>query len=398
MFGLRTSRPGAFLAAVLLLFAAAAWPVPRIPGSDGEVLERLPGGRGSRDARELERLREAVRAAPADAGPAGTLAQRFFDLAMAEGDPRYVGYAEGILANWRDRHDAPAEVLLLQGLLRQYRHDFDGALALLAQASERAPRLPEPIAWRAAILLVRADYPGAMDACRKLEGIASELLATGCRTSVEAMTGRAGRAHAALASVLARHTGKAPELRMWAQTRLAEFSLRAGLLAQAEAHFRAALDYGVTDNYLLAAYADYLLVQDRPAEVLSLLKGRERSDTLLLRIALAERAVHAPTAMDKAKSLGERFRESALRGERLHLAEESRYLLALRGDPRAALKAAVENWASQREPRDAEVLLESALAARQPGAASGVLDWLKRSGYEEPRLRRLAETLARLPG
>ncbi len=398
MLGFTIGRLGRCAVAALVLLSSAGWSAPRVPASDDEVLERLPSGRYSGEARELERLRERVRVTSTDPVPAGALAQAYFDLAMAEGDPRYVGYAEGVLAGWRGKRDAPAEILLLQGLLRQYRHDFEGALRLLEQASERAPRLAEPIAWRAAILLVRADYPAALSACRKLEAIASELLATGCRTSVEAMTGHAVPAYRALAAALARHPGQAPGLRLWAETRLAEFSVRAGFGRQAEAHFRAALNYGLTDNYLMAAYADFLLAQNRPAEALALLKGRERSDTLLLRIALAEKEVRTPTAASRAQTLGERFHESALRGERLHLAEESRYLLALRGDAEGALKAAVENWTAQREPRDAEVLLESALAARKPAAAAGVVEWLKRSGYEGSHLRGLAEALARLPG
>ncbi len=398
MLGFRIGRFGRCAVAALVLLSSTGWSAPRVPASDDEVLERLPSRRNSGEVRELERLRERVRATPTDPVPAGALAQAYFDLAMAEGDPRYVGYAEGVLAGWRGKRDAPAEILLLQGLLRQYRHDFEGALGLLEQASERAPGLAEPTAWRAAILLVRADYPAALAACRKLETTASELLATGCRTSVEAMTGHAVPAYKALAAALARHPGQAPGLRLWAETRLAEFSARAGFGRQAEVHFRAALNYGLTDNYLMAAYADFLLAQNRPAEALALLKGRERSDTLLLRIALAEKEVRTPTAASKAQTLGERFHESALRGERLHLAEESRYLLALRGDAEGALKAAVENWAAQREPRDAEVLLESALAARKPAAAAGVVEWLKRSGYEDSHLRGLAEALARLPG
>ncbi len=398
MLGFEFGYLGRCAVAALMLLSGIGWSAPRVPASDDEVLERLPSGRNSGEIREIERLRERVRTTPTDPVPASALAQAYFDRAMADGDPRYVGYAEGVLAGWRGNREAPAEILLLQGLLRQYRHDFDGALDLLEQASQRAPQLAEPPAWRAAILLVRADYPATLAACRKLVTIASDLLATGCRTSVEAMTGHAVPAYKALAAALARHTGQAPGLRLWAETRLAEFSVRAGIGRQAEAHFRAALNYGFADNYLMAAYADFLLAQNRPADALALLKGRERSDTLLLRIALAEKEMRTPTAAAKAQTLGERFHESALRGERLHLAEESRYLLALRGDAEGALKAAVENWAAQREPRDAEVLLEAALAARKPAAAAGVLEWLKRSGYEDPHLRALAAALARLPG
>ncbi len=91
-----------------------------------------------------------------------------------------------------------------------------------------------------------------------------------------------------------------------------------------------------------------------------------------------------------AIELGERFAAAGLRGERLHLAEEARYLLDLKGDAKAALAAAAENWKSQREPRDAAVLLEAALAAGDRKSATPVLNWLQESGFEDPRLRNLA--------
>ena len=94
-----------------------------------------------------------------------------------------------------------------------------------------------------------------------------------------------------------------------------------------------------------------------------------------------------------SRALGERFAAAALRGEKLHLAEEARYLLDLAGDPRAALAAATENWKSQREPRDALVLLEAAAAARDPAAAAPALRWLAETRYEDPRLQRVAARL-----
>jgi len=169
--------------------------------------------------------------------------------------------------------------------------------------------------------------------------------------------------------------------------------VRFGEPARAERHFREALALGVRDDFLLAAYADFLLAQGRPQEVGALLKKWGQSDNLLLRVALAAKAQNLPEAQKHAQALGERFAAAGLRGERLHLAEEARYLLDLKGDPKAALAAASENWKSQREPRDAAVLLESALAAGDRKAAAPALRWLDESGFEDARLRRLAAQL-----
>lgn len=381
------------LSALLCFSALQAAAAPRLPTDAREVLERLPISPGDPVAAELRRLRAAAAAAPAEPTATVALARRYFELSMALGDPRYVGYAEAALVPWRSATRVPAGVLVLRALLLQYRHDFDGALADLARALEIDPREADAHAWRAAIFMVRADYPAAARECATLAGLGDELLATGCGAYVDATTGNARSAYARLQGALER----APEAnvgpRLWVLTRLAEIAWRLGDAAAAERHFRAALALDVTDNFLLAAYADFLLEQRRSREVIALLRGWTQSDTLLLRLALAEHDLGLPGAQRHGHALGERFSAAAARGERLHLAEEARYQLELRGDAKAALVAAAENWKSQREPRDALVLLQAARAARDPAAAAPVLAWLARTGFEHQGMRGLAAGL-----
>jgi len=183
---------------------------------------------------------------------------------------------------------------------------------------------------------------------------------------------------------------------VWIQTRLAEMAWRAGALAAAEGHFRRGLALGVDDNFLLAAYADFMLERGRAAEVVPLLAKWSRSETLLLRLALAARALKLPEGDQYVRTLGERFADAGLRGEKLHLQEEARFLLDLKGDARAALAAASENYRTQREPRDALVLIEAALSARDPAAAAPALRWLEESGFESARIRLAATKLKAL--
>ena len=366
---------------------------PQVPKDDATVLETLPAKRGDPATAELRRLRDAARSAPNDAQTATLLARRYFDLAMAEGDPRYVGYAEAVLRNWPEASDTPAEILVLRGMLRQYRHDFPRGMADFELALKVAPANTEARAWRAAILMVQANYAGARRECELLAPNTTELHAVACIAYVDATTGHARDAYERVAAALARRTGIDPEFHVWVQTRLAEMAWRSGDLDGAERHFRKGLALGVNDNFLLAAFADFLLERGRAAEVMPLLKDWTRSDTLLLRLALAARALGLPEGEKYLRTLGDRFAEAALRGEKLHLQEEARYLLDLKGDAAAALAAAAENFRTQREPRDALVLLEAALAARDPAAAAPALQWLDSSGYEENRFHRLAERL-----
>ncbi len=378
------------------MLATAAVAAPRIPAADAEILERLAFRRSDPAAQELQALRRAHLAAPGEPAAAARLARRYFELASAEGDPRYIGYAEAALRPWAGA-DAPTEVLLVRALLRQYRHDFPPALEDLARVIERDPANREAMFWRAALYLAGADYDRARAECARMEPVASRLTVLACKSAADSVTGGARAAYDALAALMAAEPPRDPEFRVWVVTRLGEMAQRFGDDARAERHFREALEQskalGAADPFVLAAYADLLLDLGRAREVLDLLRGRERSDILLVRLALAQVATGDAGAAASARALRDRFEDAARRGDRLHLQEESRCLLALQKDPKRALEAARENWKTQREPRDARVLMEAALAAGDAAAARDALDWMARTGYEEPRYRALAERL-----
>ena len=382
----------ALAAAGLLILAPALSAAPYVPQDDATVLERLPIKPGDPVARELRELRARLAAQPDDMDAAVNLGRRYVRLAMAEGDPRYVGYAEAALRPWSGK-DPPHDVLVLRARLRQYRHDFAGALDDLAAAAASNASDPEVWLWRAAILLVQADYAGAARACETLRETGQTLDWVGCKTSVDAVTGRAGSAYAQLSESLARTRGVRAGTKVWMLTRLAEFSLVLDQPDRAERHFKEALALGVNDQFLLAAYADFLLDRGRAPDVVALLGGWTHSDPLLLRLALAEQATRSPALDNHVRTLKARFDAAARRGDKLHQQEEARFQLHLLGDRARALALARENWTLQREPRDARVLLEAALAANDPAAARPALEWLARSGYEDPSLRRVAAQL-----
>ena len=148
------------------------------------------------------------------------------------------------------------------------------------------------------------------------------------------------------------------------------------------------------DPYLLGAYADFLLDQDRPGEVLELLEDESRIDPLLLRLALAERRLGAAALDEHLALLQDRFDAARRRGDSVHLREEARFTLHLLDRPGEALELARRNWATQREPADARVLLEAALAASKPAAAQPVLEWLERTGLEHVGIEALVDRLA----
>jgi hypothetical protein len=136
-----------------------------------------------------------------------------------------------------------------------------------------------------------------------------------------------------------------------------------------------------------------MLDHGRAPEVVRLLKDKGRIDALLLRYAIALKAIRAADAAVQAEALGARFGAAMLRGDTVHQREQARFELALRNDPQAAVKLAKLNWAVQKEPADLRILVESAAASGDREAAQTALDWIARTRLED---KTIAAPLARL--
>jgi tetratricopeptide (TPR) repeat protein len=366
---------------------------PFVPRSDDEVVERLPLKAGDRAARELAQLRLQWRRDPGNADAAVALSMAYIDQALAEGDPRYVGYAQSALQRWWSVPDAPPAVRVQRAIVLQYDHRFDEALADLAAATRAAPDDALAWSWSTAIHLVRGNLDGARQSCQRLAELGADLVGVACRAQVDALTGRASAAAASLRDALRAHGNADPALRLWALTRLAETEERRGDAVAAEAAYREALALQRADVYLQAAYADFLLDRGRASEVLALLKDQTRADVLLLRLAIASKATNDPRRDAYAREMAARFDAARARGDLSHQKEESRFALAVSGQPERALQLALANYRQQKEVADARIVLEAAVAARQRAPAEGVLQWMAATGVESPALRALAAQL-----
>jgi Tfp pilus assembly protein PilF len=380
------------LICVVLIAAAsaAAWAAPFVPASDSQVLERLPFAPSDPVTRELAALRSQLRREPDNLPLAVRLARGYLELGRVTGDPRYAGYAQAALTPWWDLKQPPQEILLLRATLRQRVHQFDAALADLAAVLAANPRNAQARLTRATVLQVQGAYDAAREECLTQQNQVQELVWVACLTSVDGATGKLRDSYLQLRAALDRQPYVQPAVRSWVLTSLAEMAARAGMVDEAQDHFREALALDTADNYLLGAYADFLLDHDRPQEVVALLQDKTRADPLLLRYALALKAQHANDLPTQVQQLRDRFEASRLRGDRVHLREEARFTLHLLNAPKPALKLAQENWQVQKEPADARILLEAALAAHDAAATSSVREWLKRSRLEDVQLSRAA--------
>jgi hypothetical protein len=372
---------------------SAAQAAPYTPTSDAQVIGTLPFRPNDSSARELAALRASAAKDPTDPQFAVALAQQYFDLAIARGDPRYVGYANAVVERFSGNLTAP--LLVVRGTLRQYRHDFAAALDDYAAALAMDADLASAHAWRAAIYLVQARYDMANIECQALQRLDRSVLYGGCAGMALAYSGHLDQAYATLqkALSLAHHD----DHRLWLQTRLGEVAAWMGQPARAEQHFKLAVRVGQDDGYLLAAWSDFLLDQGRNAEVVKLLASWEASDGLLLRLTEAETGLKLPQAGAHIQALAARFDAARLRGDTTHRAEEARFHLRLRSNAALATQLATENYRGQKEPRDARIALEAALAAGNPDAARDVQQWLTSSRFEDPRLRALDSQIRLLP-
>ena len=369
-----------------------SYATPYIPSNGAEVLEHLPS-RNDPAQQELRRLRAELAIHPENLPVAVDLVRLYITTWRDGGDPRYLGYAQAALAPWWNLPDPPLAARVMRATLLQSTHRFTAALADL-DAVLRSDR-NNAQAWltRATVLTVLGEYAEAKKSCLQLSTLAPALVTRTCLSSVENLNGQAEKSYRELRQAFMTHPDADPGIKLWILTLLAEMSLRLADTGAAQSYFQQALALGNPDNYLLAAYADFLLGRHQPAQVVSLLKGKSQVDALLLRYALALDALNAPDADKVIAQLQQRFEAAKMRGDTIHQREQARFELELMHNPRAALKLAQENWSIQKEPADTLLLLNAAAAAGDRHAAQPVLAWIQKTGFED---RALAAPIAQL--
>jgi tetratricopeptide (TPR) repeat protein len=368
------------------IIAGGACAAPFQPARDDVVLETLPFRPTDPGVRRLQVLHAQLAMQPGNLAIAVELARRYVELGRVTGDPRYAGYAQAALAPWWSAPDPPRDVLMLRATLHQRVHRFDDALADLRLALERNPRDAQARLTRATVLQVRGEFEAARRDCVALQTTVHELIAVACLANVDGNTGGLHSAYRGLRSALTHTPIADPGVRVWVLTGLAEMASRAGLFEDADAHFKAALAADASDQYLLAAYADYLLDRGRASEAATLVKDHTQADGLLLRYALALQRQRLPDASQRIAELRARFDASRLRGDRVHLREEARFALDLARDPKTALALAKENWTVQKEPADARVLLDAARAAGDRVSIDAIARWIEKTHLEDVHL------------
>ncbi len=378
------------LAALLTGSAITASAAPFVPRDDAEIVQRLPY---RIDA--AERARRATLARdPAQLPLALAAARAALERARVHGDPRELGEAQAALAPWWARADAPPEAVLLRARVLQARHEFDAAEAdlrgLLARSELSDAARAQALLDAAALHQLRAELPEARALCERLRPLAA-LPAAACLAELASLSGHAPAAAQALARL-----GPGRSVLPWLALMRAELAERLGDETLAPALYRLALA-GEDAVYTRAAWADWLLARDRAAEALALLERSPdaEADALLLRRVIALRQL-GRSAAPLVDTMRERLAAADRREPGRHAREQARFALDVEGRPAEALRLARANWALQREPADAVLLLRAALAAGRDGDGTRALlaRQLHEKGWQDARLAVLDRSFA----
>src|SRR4030095_6202888 len=158
---------------------------PFVPRHDDQVLERLPVAPLDPTAQRLRAMRSQLAVRPDTLSLAPSAACLYIEQGRALSDPRYYGYAQGVLAPWWSTTEPPVPVRVLRATIRQHDHDFPSALDDLAAALRADPNNAQAWLTQATVQQVRGDYDGAKRSCLAVLQLADPLVAATCLSNVE---------------------------------------------------------------------------------------------------------------------------------------------------------------------------------------------------------------------
>ena len=387
--------PTGLLAGLLAGMPLQALAAPAVqPTSDSEVVEVLPGATRHRPALPFPSASASASApAPAPAQPApltaaeaAQQAREAISVARQNGDTRYWGRAQAVLAPWWDVPAAPADLAVLQATVLQGRHEFAASRTLLHSVLARAPGHAQGWLNLASLERLSARYAESLAACAAVERAGAALYAQACRLETASLQGRHAQAAQGLQALLA-NTRDAGQ-RSWLLSLLAEAQERAGNDSAAAKAYSASLA-AEHDLYTAIAFSDLWLRTGQTAKALKVLAPLPETDAVVLRRAAAWKrlgdarwSAQRQLLTDRVQELERRGDDTALHGRELALAA-----LWLDEDPEQALQLATRNLQLQREPLDWWVALQSARLAGQGEARKRLQADIAAAGLHDARLK-----------
>ncbi len=378
----------AICAALVICLAGATLPTiacaePFVPRDASLVVLRVPADPA---LKRLASLEAALRADPDNTARIYALTEAYIAIGRRSAEPRYFGRAEVLLTPRLQGPSAPAELRLQLADILQYRHEYEPALEQISQALAQDHGNTRAHLMRAAIWQASGRFTEARAECASVLAAGEGVAGSACLAQVMGMTGQVERARLLLSRLCASSAPSLPPHASWVLAALADLEERSGDVAAAERSLRRAVAADPNDFYARFALADLLLARKRSGEVDQVLQGLPVTEGVLMRLAESQAALNAGKPNAYLAILTDRLEAARNRGERIHARDLARVQLRLLGDPAVALRAARDNWAQQREPADARLLVECGLAAHDRAAIAEVTEWQRRTSYQDATL------------
>lgn len=359
------------LVSLALLFATnVAWsqrPPLVIPKDPSLVLETLPAGY----------RRFTSPAVPGDSLPR---IQAMLDAAARTGDTRLSTRAHALLERLPPAIANTPDALRARAFSAQHRHEFDQARALLGQVLTREPGDGGALLSRAQVNIVQGNLNKARSDCAVLALRVDADLGIVCTAALQLRMGDYPSA-ARLADRWLSAEGGEPGLIRFVLMMRGDIASR---LVEPDAGrwFERALALDPGDVRTRLAFARHLRRVRQPLDALAMLAPATESDTVLLQRALAAREAGSTAAAMLSARLGRRFQLARQTGSETELRDEAEYNLVLRNDAAKGLELALENFRTQRDREDQELLQQAARAAKRPDRLDGLQAWAQMEGLD----------------
>lgn len=357
------------------------------------------GGRAS----SLRALDQAWRAQPQDLPAALAYARAVFTLGFNEGDLRWFGSAKAALMPWWQAADLPADGFFMRGLVKQGFHDFAGGLQDIQRAIALSPGRAEFWSWRFALHLLQANMGAARQDAEDIAQHFGPQEGSIYRAVLAYRSGQALMAVQTLSASMRLSDFQDAASQVWIGFHLGEAHRVAQQPEQAIALWQRLVQAHPQSHLLRLSLADLLnqLGQFQQAKAVATShasKGHAQlTDALLMQALLASRGLKAPDELALAQQMAARLQSQAMRQESLIERPKLIYQIAYGQDLAAGLALSIENWQQQKEPPDAVLFVQAALARQQARAAEPVVQWAQTTGYTDPQLTPLITRLKAHP-
>jgi Tfp pilus assembly protein PilF len=371
-----------------------------LPPAQAVVLPSSVHTQGGRQS-HLRALDQARRAQPQNLDAALAYGRAVFTLGLDEGDLRWFGSAKAALGPWWQAADLPAEGYFLRGLVKQGFHDFQAGLSDIDRAIAMEPRRAEFWSWRFALHLLLADMASARQDTEEMARRFGAEEADVYRAVLLYRTGQPVPAVQMLLRALRSPNYQDAASQDWLSFHLGEAHRAAGQPDRAMTVWGERLKANARSHLLRLSLAELLNQQGRYRQAKAVAMNQadmaSLTDALLMQALLASRGLKEADETRLASQMDARLKAQALRQESLIERPKLIYQIAYGQDLAAGLALSIENWQLQKEPPDALLFAQAALALGQAHAAAPMVAWAEQTRYTDPQLGPLIQQLKSHP-